>query len=209
MSKTEALAEVAQDIASCRVCTALCQSATNAVPGEGNPDAELVFVGEAPGAEEDKQGRPFVGAAGRLLTEMLETIGLGRDDVYITNVVKYRPPGNRDPLPEEIRDCWPFLEQQVAIIQPKLIILLGRHAMNLFLPDLKISQVHGQPKRKGAQVYLPLYHPAVALYNNTMKQTLLEDFAKIPKILAQIPAASTKVEQPKINLTKDKRSHEA
>jgi DNA polymerase len=154
--------------------------------GEGSASAEVVFVGEAPGATEDKLGRPFVGAAGKFLDEMLASINLARADVYITNIVKYRPPGNRDPLPEEIAAFKPFLLEQLAIIQPKLVVFLGRHAMNVFLPQLKISQAHGRAFKRGGQVYMPLYHPAAALYNGGMRAQLLEDFAGIPKVLAQL-----------------------
>lgn len=166
-----------------KVCPELAKGATQLVFGDGNPQAELVFIGEAPGKHEDEQGKPFVGAAGRFLNEMLETIGLKRADVYITNIVKYRPPNNRDPLPEEKQAFLPYLMQQLKIIQPKLVITLGRHSMECFLPGLKISAVHGQPKRKAGQVYLPLFHPAAALYNGGIRQTLLDDFAAIPKTL--------------------------
>lgn len=151
-----------------------------------------MFIGEAPGKAEDIQGLPFVGAAGKFLNEMLKTIGLKRNDIFITNIVKYRPPNNRDPEPEEVQNFMPYLFRQIAIIKPKLLITLGRHATNVFLPDAKISQVHGQPKRrkyildKGNQlrlVILPLFHPAAALYNGGMRETLLDDFARIPRIL--------------------------
>jgi uracil-DNA glycosylase len=186
VDKEAALAKVVADIASCDSCTALCRAATNPVPGEGDSNAEIMFVGEAPGQQEDLQGKPFVGAAGRFLNEMLEGIGLKREDVFITNIVKYRPPGNRDPLPEEITECLPFLLRQIEIIKPKLVVFLGRHAMGVFLPGLRISEAHGQPKRKNGQVYLPLYHPAAALYNGSMRQTLIEDFQRIPEILKLI-----------------------
>ncbi len=154
--------------------------------GDGNPNADIVFIGEAPGKEEDKQGLPFVGAAGKFLDEMLKSIKLNRSDVYITNIVKYRPPGNRDPDPEEKEAFLPFLDRQMEVIQPKVIVTLGRHSMNMFLPGLKISQVHGQPKRLKGQVFLPLYHPAAALYNGSMREVLLEDFAKLPRIIELI-----------------------
>ncbi|MBD3360304.1 uracil-DNA glycosylase, partial [Candidatus Peregrinibacteria bacterium] len=162
-----------------------------AVPGEGAKDADVMFIGEGPGKEEDRQGKPFVGAAGRLLNELLESIGLDRDDVFIANVVKCRPPNNRDPLPQEIKTCWPYLEKQINLINPKLIVTLGRHSMDKFLPGLKITEVHGQPKRaKGIwqerQVYLPLYHPAVALYDPRKKATMFDDFKKIPLILKKL-----------------------
>lgn len=186
MTKQQALQAIEAQIASCQVCPTLCRQATNPVPGEGNPDADLLFIGEAPGSKEDATGKPFVGAAGKFLDEMLGSIGIAREQVFITNVVKYRPPNNRDPIPGEIKQCWPWLEAQIEIIQPKLIITLGRHAMNLFLSGYSISQIHGQPKRKGGCVYLPLYHPAAALYNGSMRQTLMHDFALIPDILKKL-----------------------
>jgi uracil-DNA glycosylase len=185
-SKKEQLESVAKAILDSNVCPELRASAIQLVMGDGSADADIVFIGEAPGKREDIQGVPFVGASGKFLSEMLATIGLTREDVYITNIVKYRPPANRDPKPEEIKAFMPFLFQQIEIIKPKLIVFLGRHAMNVFLPELKISQVHGQPKHQNGQVYLPLFHPAAALYNGAKRQTLLEDFSKIPAILAQL-----------------------
>jgi uracil-DNA glycosylase family 4 len=162
------------------------EQATQLVFADGNPDADIVFIGEAPGKNEDIQGKPFVGASGKFLAEMLEMIGLKREDIYITNIVKYRPPNNRDPLPDEKAAFLPFLHEQLDIIEPKLIVTLGRHSMDVLLPGLKISQVHGQPKRFGSRVYLPLFHPAAALYNGGMRQTLINDFALIPMILQKI-----------------------
>lgn len=186
MDKAAALAGIAEQIQNDKVCPELAAGAIQLVPGDGSPNAEIIFVGEAPGANEDKQGKPFVGAAGKFLNEMLDGIGIPRSDVFITNIVKYRPPGNRDPFPEEIEAFMPYLVRQIEIIKPKLIVFLGRHAMNVFLPELKISQCHGQPKRKNGQVYLPLFHPAAALYNGGMRETLIGDFNKIPKILELI-----------------------
>jgi DNA polymerase len=178
---------LAQAIIDDKVCSELAASATQLVFGDGPADAELVFIGEAPGKNEDQQGLPFVGAAGKFLNEMLEMIGLKRANVYITNIVKYRPPNNRDPLPEEKSAFLPYLHKQLEIIKPKLVITLGRHSMEVLLPSgLRISQVHGQPKRLHGQVFLPLFHPAVALYNGAMRQTLIDDFANIPMILAKI-----------------------
>ena len=162
------------------------KGATQLVFGDGNTDAEVIFIGEAPGKNEDEQGKPFVGAAGKFLNEMLEMIGLERKDIYITNIVKYRPPNNRDPEPGEKEAFLPYLQEQLDIIQPKLIVTLGRHSMDVLLPGLKISQVHGQPKRFKDHVYLPLFHPAAALYNGGMRQTLIDDFALIPLILKKI-----------------------
>lgn len=182
--------ELINQINVCKKCP-LHKGRIHAVPGEGSYKAEIMFIGEGPGRDEDIQGRPFVGAAGKLLTKLIESIGLSRDEVFIANVVKCRPPENRDPLPEEVSACWPYLEQQIKIIKPLLIVTLGRHSMGRFLSGLKISEVHGMPKRtKGfwgeKQVYLPLYHPAVALYDPRKKETLLEDFKKIPLILKKI-----------------------
>lgn len=183
------LDKLAQTIIDDKVCPELAKSASQLVFGDGNPSADLVFVGEAPGKNEDEQGKPFVGAAGRFLNEMLESINLQRTDVYITNIVKYRPPNNRDPLPEEKQAFLPYLKRQLEIIKPKIVITLGRHSMEALLPaSLRISQVHGQPKRLNNLVYLPLFHPAAALYNGGMRQTLLDDFMKIPIILKKLSA---------------------
>lgn len=239
------LEQIAADIKEKNVCPDLAASSTNLVMGDGDENADIVFIGEAPGKNEDEQGLPFVGAAGKFLNEMLAGIGMNRSDVYITNIVKYRPPNNRDPLPEEKKAFWPYLVQQLEIIQPKIVVTLGRHSMEYFLPDMKISQIHGQPKRikffkntrlagdegvsakQGAVeqrtepygkysegvadtatkqratsniraggsadsqditsvIILPLYHPAAALYNGGMRETLIEDFSKLPIILSKI-----------------------
>lgn len=186
MSKQKQLDDIKQKILDDKVAPELAKDATQLVFGVGNPDAEIVFIGEAPGKNEDLKGEPFVGAAGKFLDEMLEMIGLKRKDVYITNIVKYRPPNNRDPYPEEKQEFMPYLESQLEIIQPKLVVTLGRHSLNCFLPDLQISQCHGQAKRYRGRVYLPLFHPAAALYNGGMRQTLIDDFALIPAILKKI-----------------------
>lgn len=175
-------------------------TATQAVPGNGSASASLVFIGEAPGKSEDEQGIPFVGAAGKFLAEMLEEIHLKREDVYITNIVKYRPPNNRDPEPEEKEACAPWLYEELNLIKPKLIIFLGRHSMNDFFPDLKISAVHGKLihkkfKKIDTEYFLPLYHPASALYNGGMRDTLKEDFRLIPKIVDKIEE-NTEVNHP-------------
>lgn len=184
--KQAKLDKIRQQILDENICPDLAKTATQLVFGDGSADADLVFIGEAPGKNEDLQGKPFVGAAGKFLNEMLEMIGLKREDVYITNIVKYRPPNNRDPLPDEKSAFLSFLQAQLAVIKPKIVITLGRHSLNCFLPDLQISAVHGQPKRMKGQVYLPLFHPAAALYNGSMRQTLIDDFSKIPAILAKI-----------------------
>jgi DNA polymerase len=182
------LHNIAKQIADDKVTPELAESATQLVFGVGNPNADIVFIGEAPGKNEDLKGEPFVGAAGKFLDEMLEMIGLDRSDIYITNIVKYRPPNNRDPLPDEKQAFMKYLESQLEVIQPKLVVTLGRHSLNCFLPDLQISQCHGQPKRYKGRVYLPLFHPAAALYNGDMRQTLIDDFALIPAILKKIKA---------------------
>jgi uracil-DNA glycosylase len=182
-TKQKRLDDIRAKIVADKVCPELAETATNLVFGDGSANAEIVFIGEAPGKHEDLQGLPFVGAAGKFLDEMLNNIGFNRKDVYITNIVKYRPPDNRDPLPSEKEEFLPYLQAQLEVIHPKLVVTLGRHSMNCFLPDLQISKVHGQPKRYRGHVYLPLFHPAAALYNGAMRQTLLDDFAAIPDIL--------------------------
>lgn len=190
LSKQEQLNNLNEGMLKCSRCI-LKMGCKNIVPGEGSAEAEIMFIGEAPGQKEDELGRPFVGAAGKFLNEMLATINMKREDVYIANVVKCRPPGNRDPLPEEVAACWPWLLEQIKIIQPKLIVTLGRHSMERFFPGQKISQTHGRAMRKtipeiGQQVFFTLYHPAAALYNGGMRSTLLEDFKKIPRVLEKI-----------------------
>ncbi len=185
-TKQAKLDQIKADIIKDNICPDLAKQATQLVFGDGNADADIVFIGEAPGKNEDVQGLPFVGAAGKFLNEMLAMIGLERKDVYITNIVKYRPPNNRDPYPDEKAEFLPYLKRQLEVIKPKLVVTLGRHSLNCFLPSLSISQVHGQPKRYQGQVYLPLFHPAAALYNAAMKQTLIDDFAKIPVILKKL-----------------------
>ena len=160
----------------------ICEQATNLVPGEGSPTADVVLVGEAPGASEDRSGRPFVGRAGKLLDELLAEAGVGREDVFITNVVKARPPGNRDPRADEVAHHWPWLERQLAIIEPELLVPLGRHALARFAPDAKISEVHGTAlpaPEPGAPALFPLYHPAAALHRQALRETLFEDARRL------------------------------
>lgn len=242
-SKQELLDQIRADILRSNICPDLAKQATNLVMGDGNPNADIVFIGEAPGKNEDLQGKPFVGASGKFLNEMLASIGLEREDVYITNIVKYRPPENRDPTAKEKKDFLPYLQRQLEVIAPKVVITLGRHSANCFLPDLQISKSHGQPvkmridfKSAGGQredgvqgeaekrtepykstakgvsqastqqtaskfsrvtgsagnsdeltlTILPLYHPAAALYNGGMRQTLLDDFSVIPALIKKI-----------------------
>jgi DNA polymerase len=209
--KQAKLDELKQEISAQHVCPELAATATQLVFGDGSPDADIVLIGEAPGRQEDEQGKPFVGASGKFLDEMLGMINLRRSDIYITNIVKYRPPNNRDPSPAEKQAFLPYLIRQLNIIEPKLIVTLGRHSMDVHLPGLKISQAHGQPQRTNGRdwglvvgskgnspiyhlpsanylswVILPLYHPAAALYNGGMRQTLIDDFATIPDILKKI-----------------------
>lgn len=193
-TKQQQLDDLKAKIVAENVCPDLAKTATQLVFGDGNPDADVVFIGEAPGKNEDLKGLPFVGAAGKFLDEMLASIDLQRQDIYITNIVKYRPPNNRDPLPEEKAEFLPYLQAQLEIIQPKLVVTLGRHSMNCFLPDLQISQCHGQPKRLKGQVYMPLFHPAAALYNGSMRQTIMDDFAKIPQVLKLIQDSNDRKE---------------
>lgn len=174
-------------------CTCpLKETATRAVFGDGNANTEIVFIGEAPGKKEDEGGKPFIGAAGKFLSEMLEGIGMKREDMYITNIVKYRPPDNRDPEEEEKDACNDWLISELKIINPNLIVFLGRHSMTRFFPQEKISEIHGKLLIKSIlelgkkQAFLPLYHPAAALYNGGMRETLIKDFNKIPKALEKI-----------------------
>jgi DNA polymerase len=188
VNKKQALLEqIKADIIKNNICPDLAREAKNLVMGDGNIDTDIILIGEAPGKNEDEQGLPFVGAAGKFLSQMLADAGIARSDVYITNIVKYRPPNNRDPLPEEKAAFWPYLVRQLDVIQPKIVVTLGRHSMEYFLPEQKISMVHGQPKRitfgDTKLVVVPLYHPAAALYNGGMRTTLIEDFMKLPKII--------------------------
>jgi len=177
------LEELRTEIKTCQNCS-LYKTAAQAVPGEGNPVAKIFFVGEGPGFHEDKEGRPFCGAAGKFLDEMLEENGFSRKDVFIGNIVKHRPPGNRDPLPEEIKACTPWLAKQLEIIKPKIIVTLGRHSMHHFLPDIgSISICHGKAFKRDGQHYLTLYHPAAGLHQVSLKETIKNDFKNINKLL--------------------------
>lgn len=182
MDKQRALDALAQEIITKNVTPQLKAGATQLVMGAGNPNADIVFIGEAPGKNEDEQGLPFVGAAGKFLNEMLAAAGMERGDVYITNIVKYRPPNNRDPEPDEKKEFWPYLLKQLEIIDPKVVITLGRHSGGYFIPDLHISSDHGHPRKVKYHteefLVIPLYHPAAALYNGGMRQTLIDDFLK-------------------------------
>jgi uracil-DNA glycosylase len=186
--RKSALAQIADEVSRCRRCP-LGATRTNAVPGDGHPDTEVVFVGEGPGFNEDQQGRPFVGAAGSLLSELLKAVGWRRDEVFITNVVKCRPPGNRDPEPTEVEACAPFLKRQLEVLDPAVVVTLGRHSLQTFRPGARISQVHGTqqavPPATGARQAMgfAMYHPAAALRQHSLRETMLADMARLPQVL--------------------------
>lgn len=181
------LEQIKADILRNNICPDLAQEATNLVMGDGNINADVVFIGEAPGKKEDILGVPFVGASGKLLNEMLVTANMKRSDAYITNIVKYRPPNNRDPMISEKEAFWPYLVRQLDVIQPKVVVTLGRHSMNYFLPGQKIGNAHGQPSQiqfgNKKIIIVPLYHPAAALYNGSLRTILIKDFNKLSKII--------------------------
>jgi DNA polymerase len=179
------LVQIAREVATCQACV-LAKTRTKTVPGDGSPEADLLFIGEAPGYHEDQQGRPFVGAAGQFLSELLGSIGLDRSKVFIANVVKCRPPGNRDPQPDEIQACDHFLRRQIVAIQPRVIVTLGRYSMAKFFPGETISKIHGQPRRRDGVTYVPMYHPAAALHQPSLRQAIEADFQKLPQILKSI-----------------------
>jgi len=185
MDKKSQLDQIQKNILICRKC-GLCEQAKNAVPGEGNIDSEIIFIGEAPGQTEDETGRPFVGRAGKLLEALLKEIGYTREQIWIGNIIKHRPPENRDPLPDEIAACKPYLTMQLKIINPKLVITLGRFSMNYFYPEGKISLDRGRVVTVDGYNVYPVYHPAAALRNPDMARGLREDFLKIPSVLAQV-----------------------
>ena len=182
MSDLEATHEQIRVCTRCRLHTAR----SNAVPGEGPEQAHIMFIGEGPGFHEDKQGRPFVGAAGQFLEELLSGIGLKREEVFITNVVKCRPPANRDPEPDEIEACREYLDRQIELLQPKMVVTLGRFSMARYFPGAKISQIHGQPKKMDGVIYYPMYHPAAALHQPSLRRTVQEDMKRIPELLVDI-----------------------
>ncbi len=178
------LTELYEEIANCRDCE-LAKHRTKVVPGEGPEDAELLFIGEAPGWYEDQQGRPFVGPAGAFLNQLLSSIGLSREQVYIANVIKCRPPGNRDPLPAEVQACRKWLDHQIEIIQPRIIITLGRYSLARYFPNESISKIHGKARKEGKVVCYPMYHPAAALHQGSLRQIIEADMLRIPGILQQ------------------------
>jgi uracil-DNA glycosylase len=180
-----ALPEICQEISGCQKC-ALAKGRLKTVPGEGPADARILFIGEAPGHNENQQGRPFVGAAGQLLEELLASIGLERSDVFITNVVKCRPPGNRDPLPGEIESCGDYLERQITAISPRVIVTLGRFSMAKFFPKETISRIHGVPRQINGRLVFPMYHPAAALHQPSLRAALLEDMQKLRQAVEEV-----------------------
>ncbi|MES2876760.1 MAG: uracil-DNA glycosylase [Patescibacteria group bacterium] len=192
VNQAQQLEELRFEIIRSNVTPELAAQAKNLVMGDGRPDADIVFIGEAPGKSEDEQGLPFVGASGRFLNEMLAAAGMERSDVYITNIVKYRPPNNRDPSKAEKQAFWPYLARQLEIIEPQVIVTLGRHSMEFFLPGVTIGDVHGQAVRTKVALpdgrehewlIVPLYHPAAALYNGGLRQTLINDFLNVSALV--------------------------
>ncbi len=196
------LRELYEEIARCEKCS-LAKTRLKAVPGEGREDADILFIGEAPGWHENQQGRPFVGPAGQLLDELIASIGLKRADVYIANVIKCRPPNNRDPLPVEIEACASFLDRQLEIIQPKMIITLGRYSMGKFFPGESISRIHGNARKRGNVLLFPMYHPAAALHQPSLRKILETDMLKVPQLLeklAEVGEAPKQEEMRQLNL---------
>ena len=179
------LSELNAQIYACQKCD-IARQRTNVVPGDGAEDADILFIGEAPGYHEDQQGRPFVGQAGQFLDQLLASIDLDRQKVFIANVIKCRPPGNRDPLPTEIQNCRPWLDSQIEIIRPRIIVTLGRFSMSMFFPGKAISKIHGTAVKRDGMIYFAMYHPAAALHQRSLQQTLIEDMKKIPPLLAEI-----------------------
>ena len=192
MNAIDVLLNVAAQVKTCEKC-ALHFSRKLSVPGEGPANAELMFIGEGPGFYENEQGRPFVGQAGKFLDELLETAGLKRSDVFICNVVKCRPPGNRDPLPEELSACGVYLDQQIEAIDPCVIVTLGRFSMAKFLPNVRISDVHGQARMVNNRLIVPMFHPAAALHQPSLKPQIIADFQLLPKAVEQVKKDSKKI----------------
>ncbi len=190
------LKELYKEIAVCQRCD-LYKHATRAVPGEGPEDAEIMFIGEAPGYNEDQEGRPFVGAAGKFLEQLLASIGMKREQVYICNVAKHRPPNNREPLPSEIVACSEWLNRQLEIIHPKMIVTLGRHSMARFFPNKTISKIHGTAEKRDGAIFFAMYHPAAALHQQSLKEDIEKDMLKIPKLLEEMKDPPKPEEKPR------------
>jgi uracil-DNA glycosylase len=193
-----ALSDLYNDVASCKRCD-LYKCATRAVPGEGPENAEIMFIGEGPGWNEDQQGRPFVGAAGKFLDQLFALIGMKREQVYIANVVKHRPPNNREPFPSEISACSAWLDQQIEIVRPKVIVTLGRHSMARYFPDKTIGKIHGTSEKRGGVIYFAMYHPAAALHQQSLRYQIEQDILKLPALLAELkkPQEPQVIEKPK------------
>jgi DNA polymerase len=190
-----ALTELCQQIELCHKCD-IARLRTKVVPGEGSENAEIMFIGEAPGWHEDQQGRPFVGQAGQFLDQLLLSINLKRPQVYIANVIKCRPPDNRDPLPTEIQNCAPWLESQISIIKPKMIVTLGRYSMAKYFPGKSISKIHGTAVKRDGIIYFAMYHPAAALHQGSLRKDIEEDIKKIPKLIAEMNKVEEEKPQP-------------
>jgi uracil-DNA glycosylase family 4 len=186
--------EVAQKVSQCTDCS-LSKGRDHAVPGEGPKDAEIMFIGEGPGFHEDRQGRPFVGPAGKFLEELLKSVGLMREKVFIANVVKCRPPNNRDPTPEEISFCRKYLDRQIELLDPKVIVTLGRYSMARFIPNQTIGKIRGRARTVDGRLVYPMYHPAAAFHNNNLRKVIVEDFKAIPNLVHQSPT-KIQVEEP-------------
>jgi uracil-DNA glycosylase family 4 len=190
-----ALTELYEEIALCKQCE-ISKYRTKVVPGEGAENAEIMFIGEAPGWHEDQQGRPFVGPAGLYLEQLLASIGLSRQQVYIANVIKCRPPDNRDPLPTEIQNCHKWLERQIELIHPRMIVTLGRYSMAMFFPGKSIGKIHGTAQKRDNVIYYAMYHPAAALHQQSLRRTIEEDMLKIPSLLAEAKSITETEPQP-------------
>ena len=188
MTVAQEVEQLYDEVRGCQRCT-LARTRTLAVPGEGPLDAEVMFIGEAPGVNEDRQGRPFVGQAGAFLEELLGEAGLTRPEVYICNVLKCRPPGNRDPLPTEIEACSDYLSAQIRLIDPLLIVTLGRYSMSRFFPNQAISRIHGRPREANGRILVPMYHPAAALHQQRLRGVIIDDFRTLPELLERARAA--------------------
>ena len=192
-----ALAELYRRIDACKDCEELAGTRTKVVPGEGPEKPQIVFIGEAPGFHEDQQGRPFVGQAGQFLEQLLKSIGLKRSDVYICNVIKCRPPENRDPLPMEIKNCQKWLDRQLELLSPRMVVTLGRYSLARFFPGETISKAHGKARKQDNVIYFAMYHPAAALHQQSLRQTIEADMLKIPSLLAQAEEVKEEKEESK------------
>lgn len=200
--RAEALAQIAAEVRTCTLCD-LHKNRTRAVPGAGDIHTEIMFIGEGPGYNEDKQGLPFVGRSGTYLEALLKIINLTRNEVFITNVVKCRPPENRDPLPAEINTCKPYLDQQINLIDPLIIVTLGRFSMARYFPNGRITQIHGQAKIEGGRAYYPLFHPAAVLRNPNLQSQMEADFKRIPEVIEQVRGLRNKGQKPPASAGED------